>query len=200
MHGSGKVLGGICHGNLRQLPVLPWLSSSFNAISKTPQLYSCLKGGCSEVVVELCSLVTVTGWEVMAWSYTKRGSGWIFGKKSQNERWCSGTAAQGGGAVTVPGGVQGTWRCGTDGHGQWWWWVGVDQMIVTFPTLMILWFHDSIQGPNDREEWILVPDQCFGQAHGPASQDGCCHEVCVERVRLPPSQRSASVKKTSLGY
>lgn len=27
--------------------------------------------------------------------------------------------AQGGGKVTVPGGVQETWRCGTEGHGQW---------------------------------------------------------------------------------
>ena len=29
--------------------------------------------------------------------------------------------------VTIPGGVQELWRCGTEGHGQWaWWeWVGV---------------------------------------------------------------------------
>jgi len=30
-------------------------------------------------------------------------------------------AAQGGGGVTVPGGVQEPWRCGTEGHGQWAW-------------------------------------------------------------------------------
>lgn len=27
-------------------------------------------------------------------------------------------AAQGGGGVTIPGDVQGLWRCGTEGHGQ----------------------------------------------------------------------------------
>jgi len=26
--------------------------------------------------------------------------------------------AQGGGGVTIPGGVQETWRCGTEGYGQ----------------------------------------------------------------------------------
>ena len=33
-------------------------------------------------------------------------------------------AAQGGGGVTVPGGVQELWRCGTEGRGQWaqWGW------------------------------------------------------------------------------
>ena len=28
-------------------------------------------------------------------------------------------AAQGGGGVTAPGGVQEAWRCGTEGCGQW---------------------------------------------------------------------------------
>ena len=37
-------------------------------------------------------------------------------------------AAQGGGAVTVPGGVQERCGCGTEGRGQWAWWV-LDQMI-----------------------------------------------------------------------
>ena len=31
-------------------------------------------------------------------------------------------AAQGSGAVTIPGGVQELWRCGTEGRGQWAWW------------------------------------------------------------------------------
>ena len=31
-------------------------------------------------------------------------------------------AAQGVGGVLIPGGIQGTWRCGTEGHGQWAWW------------------------------------------------------------------------------
>ena len=36
-------------------------------------------------------------------------------------------AAQGGGGVTVPEGVQVEWRCGSEGHGHWtWWgWVGI---------------------------------------------------------------------------
>jgi len=36
---------------------------------------------------------------------------------SLKEQCCSGTAAQGGGGVTVPGGVQEL--CGTEGCGQW---------------------------------------------------------------------------------
>jgi len=31
-------------------------------------------------------------------------------------------AAQGGGGVTVPGGIQELWRCGTERHGQWAYW------------------------------------------------------------------------------
>ena len=31
-------------------------------------------------------------------------------------------AAQGGGGVTIPGGVQEPYGCGTEGHGQWAWW------------------------------------------------------------------------------
>jgi len=34
----------------------------------------------------------------------------------------TGTAALGGGAVTIPGGVLELWRCGTEGRGQWAWW------------------------------------------------------------------------------
>ena len=36
-------------------------------------------------------------------------------------------AAQGGGGVAVPEGVQVEWRCGSEGHGRWtWWgWVGI---------------------------------------------------------------------------
>ena len=39
------------------------------------------------------------------------------------EQCCSGTAAQGGGGVTVPEGVPEPWGCGTEGCGQWaaWW-------------------------------------------------------------------------------
>ena len=31
------------------------------------------------------------------------------------------TAAQGGGGVTIPGGVPEPWGCGTEGRGQWAW-------------------------------------------------------------------------------
>ena len=34
--------------------------------------------------------------------------------------------AQGGGGVTIPGGVQELWRCGTEARGQWAWWGWVD--------------------------------------------------------------------------
>ena len=57
----------------------------------------------------------------MASSCTRGGSGWIEEKTSQKERCCSGTAAQGGGGVTVPGGVPEPCGCGTEdvvsGHG-----------------------------------------------------------------------------------
>ena len=47
---------------------------------------------------------------------------WILGNiSSQQEQCCSGTAAQGGGGVTVPGGVPEPCGCGTEdvvsGHG-----------------------------------------------------------------------------------
>ena len=47
-------------------------------------------------------------------------------------------AAQGGGTVTVPGGVQELWRCGTEVCGQWVWWdgLGLDLMVsVVFSNL-----------------------------------------------------------------
>jgi len=41
-------------------------------------------------------------------------------------------AAQGGGGFTVPGGVRGPWKCGTEGCGQWAWCggLGLDWMII----------------------------------------------------------------------
>ena len=41
-------------------------------------------------------------------------------------------AAQGGGRVTIAGGVQELWRRGTEGHGQWAWWdtLGLEWMIL----------------------------------------------------------------------
>jgi len=49
---------------------------------------------------------------------------------SQREWGCIGTAAQGGVGVTIHGGVQEQWRCGTEGPGQWAWgvWVGAGDL------------------------------------------------------------------------
>ena len=56
----------------------------------------------------------------MALSGNRGGSGWILGNIPSLEEWqCSGTAAQGGRGVTVHGGVEEVWRCGTEGRGQW---------------------------------------------------------------------------------
>jgi len=54
-----------------------------------------LKGGCGEVGVSLFSQITVIGWEGTASSCTRRGSGWTWGKKSQEERRRSGTGCPG---------------------------------------------------------------------------------------------------------
>jgi len=70
---------------------------------------------------------TAIGHEGMASSFARGSSGWISGRTySPKERWGSGTAAQGGGAVTIPGGVEEPCGCGTEGRGQWAWWGWVD--------------------------------------------------------------------------
>jgi len=73
------------------------------------------------VGVSLFSQVTAIGREGMTSSCTAGGSDRILGKNSPQKVWSwSGTAAQGGGGVTVPGSVPEPWRCGTDmvtGHG-----------------------------------------------------------------------------------
>ena len=54
-----------------------------------------------------------------------------------------GEAAQGGGGVSIPGGVPEQWKCGTEGRGQWAWWGwvdGFDGLNGLFPTLVILQF------------------------------------------------------------
>ena len=62
---------------------------------------------------------------MVALSCTRGGSRWILGEFLLRNEWCcSGTAAQGGGAVTTPGGVPERCRCGTEGGGQWAWWGG----------------------------------------------------------------------------
>jgi len=65
------------------------------------------------------SLKTLGG-SPMALSCTSGGSGWILGNTSQKECWGIGKGCQGGDGITIPGGVQELWRCGTE-----WWLVGM---------------------------------------------------------------------------
>ena len=71
----------------------------------------------------------------MALSCTRGGSGWVLGKNTLKALV---QAAQGGGGVTVPAGIQEKCGCGTEGRGQWAWWggLGLDLGIleVCFPT------------------------------------------------------------------
>jgi len=46
---------------------------------------------------------------------------WLCPTSVAKGRTAQGRGAQGGGGVTVPGGVQELWRCGTEGRGQWAW-------------------------------------------------------------------------------
>ena len=71
--------------------------------------------------------------------------GWIFGKilsEAVVMHWHGLPRAQGDGGVTIPGGVQEPWGCGTEGRGQWtqWGWAGgwIWCPERFFPTLMIL--------------------------------------------------------------
>jgi len=59
--------------------------------------------------------------------HARGGSDWVLGRASQKEWCCSGTAAQGGGGVTVTGGVPEPCGCGTEGAGMvllGWGWTG----------------------------------------------------------------------------
>ena len=55
------------------------------------------------------------GLEGTASSCTREGSGWLLGKNASQSVQALEGAAQGGGWVTVPGGVQETFRC-TEGQ------------------------------------------------------------------------------------
>jgi len=56
--------------------------------------------------------------EIMALSFTRRGSGWILGKfLLRNSGDVLEQDAKGGGGVIIPGGVQEMCRCVTEGHG-----------------------------------------------------------------------------------
>ena len=53
----------------------------------------------------------------MAYIFTTGDSSWMLGNISPKEWCCGGAAARGGVGVTVPGGVQETFRCCTEGCG-----------------------------------------------------------------------------------
>ena len=77
----------------------------------------------------------------MALSCARGGSGWLLGTNSSQKEKGIGTAAQGGG-VTVPGGAQELWRCGTEGRGQWAQWDGLGLDLGTMEVFSNL--HDSM--------------------------------------------------------
>ena len=55
-------------------------------------------------------------------------------------------AAQGGGGVTVPGGVEEPCGCGTEGCGQraWWGWADGWTVISSFYDSVVLWFYIKV--------------------------------------------------------
>jgi len=55
----------------------------------------------------------------MALNFTSGGFGWVLRKLHRKNDSALALAVPGGGGVAVPGGVQGTWRCCTEGCGQW---------------------------------------------------------------------------------
>ena len=67
--------------------------------------------------VSLFSQVNGDRTKGQALSCRRGGSGWILGKISSLSVEALAQAAQGGGGVTIPGGVQEMWRCGTEGRG-----------------------------------------------------------------------------------
>jgi len=63
------------------------------------------------VGIGLLSHVTAKGREVMLLGCSRGGSGWILGNFFFSEQLKQ--VALGSGGVTMPGGVQDPWRCGT---------------------------------------------------------------------------------------
>ena len=87
--------------------------------------------------------------QVMTLSCATGGTGWILGTiSSPKEQCCSGTAAQGGGGVTVPGGVPELWGCGTEGcgYGHGGGGLGLDlEILVDFSNLNVSMIHPKKQ-------------------------------------------------------
>ena len=94
--------------------------NSFNTLHKpvsavSALFYIALMFELEDVPVGLERMVGLKG---MASSCTRGDSGWMFGNTTFPKEWSgTGMAAQGGGGVTNPGGVQGTFRRCTEGHG-----------------------------------------------------------------------------------
>jgi len=132
--------------------------------------------------------VTATGWEEMDLSCTRGGSGWILGKNSsQQEWWGSGTAAQGSGGVTVPGGVQETCRCGTEGHGlvgmvgwidSWTSWS--QEVFSNLHVSMIPWFYELVES----EQLEFLP-RCSSSAGHFSGDLGKAFPLQIALVVLP---------------
>jgi len=138
MRSSGSYLGATCFAiSMKMVPSLLLLPNHPYWEHKTPSNWS-QSGG---------KLMYSEEWGLaQLWWYSScaRGSsGWVPGNiSSLKERWCSGTAAQGGGGVTIPGGVQELWGCGIEGCGL----VGDSSGRLTvefeyhFPTLIIIFY------------------------------------------------------------
>ena len=78
--------------------------------------------------VSLFSHITATRKKLMASSCTSGGSGWILEIFLLRKGGAAvAQAAQGGGEVTIPGGVPEPCGCGTEGRGQW---AGGDGLVV----------------------------------------------------------------------
>ena len=72
-----------------------------------------------------------------------------------------GTAAEGGGGVTIPGGVQELQRCDTEGRGQCAWWDGLGLglgALEVFSSLNDATVHLQATTDHQLKKRILLPD------------------------------------------
>ena len=91
---------------------------------------------------------------------------------SPKEQCCSGTAAQGGGGVTIPGGVAKPWECGPEGRGQWARWgglgldFGISEVFSNLNDSVIL-FRDMVSRHGGGDGLMVGLDDlgCFSNLH-----------------------------------